>query len=107
MNSWKWGIIRTIVARAFEIWSTDKFLEEEIEYVRAVFYHQNIYHLWVINKITKEVKEKPKATKVDNDKSGDRKHRLVLPSKGNKGAHLLRSVEEYVKNYSQRSQHYK
>ena len=43
------------------------------------------------------MKEKPKATKVDNDKSGDRKHRLVLPSKGNKGAHLLRSMEKYVK----------
>ena len=26
-----------------------------------------------------------------------KKHWLVIPSKGNKGTHLLRSMEEYVK----------
>ena len=31
------------------------------------------------------MKEEPKFIKVDNDESGDRKHRLVLPYKGDKG----------------------
>ena len=48
-NSWKWGTLRTVATRAFEICSIDKFLEEEIEYIRAVFYHQNNYPLWVID----------------------------------------------------------
>ena len=66
-NSWNCGTLRTIVNRAFEICSTDNFLEEEIEHIRAVFYHQNNYPLWVIDKIINEVKEKPKVTKLEND----------------------------------------
>ena len=49
-----------------------KFLEEEIEYIRIVFCHQNNYPLWVIDEIINKVKEKLKVTKVDNDESGDR-----------------------------------
>ena len=54
-NSWKWGTPKTLVTRPFEICSTDKFLEEEIEYVRAVFYHQNNYSLLVTDNITHNV----------------------------------------------------
>ena len=43
-NSWKWSTLITIVTRAFEICSTDKFLEEEIEYITTVFYHQKKLH---------------------------------------------------------------
>ena len=43
------------------------------------------------------MKEKQKFTKVDNDESGDKKHRLVLPYKGDKETRLLRSVEKYVR----------
>ena len=96
-NSWKWGTLRTIVTRGFEICSTDTFLEEEIEYIRAVFYHQNNYPLWLIDKIINEVKEKPKVTKVDNVESCDKKHRLVLPYKGDRGNHILRSMKKYVR----------
>ena len=96
-NSWKWGTLRTTVTRAFEICSTDKFLEEEVEHIRAVFYHQNNYPFWVFDKIINEVKEKPKVTKVDTDKSGDKKHRLVLPNKGDRGNHVLRSMEKFVR----------
>ena len=70
-NSWKWGTFITLVTRPFEICSTDKFLEEEIEYFRAVFYHQNNYPLLVIDKIIHKMKEKPTVTKVVNDERGD------------------------------------
>ena len=30
---------------------------------------------------------------MDNDESGDKKHRLVLPYKGDMGNHVLRSME--------------
>ena len=43
------------------------------------------------------MKENPKVTKVDNDESGDEKHRLVLPYKGDKRTHILRSMERYVR----------
>ena len=45
-NSWKWGTLRTLVTRPFEICSTDTFLEEEIEYFRAVFITKTITLFW-------------------------------------------------------------
>ena len=50
LNSWNWGTLKTILTRAFEICSTNTFLEEEIEYIRAVLYHQNNYHFWLLIK---------------------------------------------------------
>ena len=50
LNSWNWGTLKTILTRAFEICSTNKFLEEEIEYIRAVLCHQNNYHFWLLIK---------------------------------------------------------
>ena len=50
LNSWNWGTLKTILTRAFEICSTNKFLEEEIEYIRAVLYYQNNYHFWLLIK---------------------------------------------------------
>ena len=88
--------LRTIVARAFEICSTDKFLEKEIEYIREVFYNQKNYPLWIIDRFIHRVKEKPKVIKLENDESGNKKHRFVLPYKGDKGTHILRSMENYV-----------
>ena len=64
----KWGTLKTIVTRPFEICSTNKFLEKGIEYLRAVFCHQNNYPFWVIDKIVYKVKGQPKFTKVGNDK---------------------------------------
>ena len=71
--------LNTIVTKAFDICSTDNFLEWEIEYIKSVIYQQDNYPLWVIDKIINEVKEKPEITKVDNDESSDKKHWLVLP----------------------------
>ena len=34
---------------------------------------------------------------VDNDESGDIKHQLVLLHKGDKGIHILRPMEKYVR----------
>ena len=34
---------------------------------------------------------------MDSDKSRDKKHRLVVSYKGDKGTHILRSMENYVK----------
>ena len=43
------------------------------------------------------MKEKPKVTKVDNDESGDKQHRLVLPYKTDRGNRILSSIEKYVR----------
>ena len=45
LNSWKWGTLRTIAKRVFEICSIDNFLEEEREYIRIGFYYRSNYSL--------------------------------------------------------------
>ena len=60
-------------------------------------YHQNNYPLWVTDKIFKEVKENHKVIQMNNDESGDGKHRSEQPYKGDKGTNILRSMEKYVR----------
>ena len=33
-NNWKWGTLKTLVTRAFDICSTDEYLKEELEHIR-------------------------------------------------------------------------
>ena len=96
-NELKWDTLRTIITRAFEICSTNKFLEEEIEYIRAVFFYHNSYPRQVTDKIINKVKKKSKVAAVDNDESGDIKHQLALLYKGDKGIDILRLVEKFVR----------
>ena len=51
----------------------------------------------IIDEIIKEVTEKPKVIKVNNNESGGKKHQLALPYVSDKGAHILRSMEKYVR----------
>ena len=50
-NNWKWGTLKTLVTKAFDTFSTDEYLKEEIEHIRKVSHHRNNYPLWVINKV--------------------------------------------------------
>ena len=42
-NNWKWGTLKTLVTRAFDICSTDEYLKE-LEHIRTVFHTENNYH---------------------------------------------------------------
>ena len=44
-----------------------------------------------------EAQEKRKVTKVENNESGHENRRLVLPYKGDRRVHILRSMENYVR----------
>ena len=94
-NNWKWGTLKTLVTRAFDICSTDEYLKEELEHIRKVFHHRNNYPLWVINKVIDDAEKIPSAN--ENDSSNNEKiHRLMLPYQGDKGSNLLKSMKRYV-----------
>ena len=94
-NNWKWGTLKTLVTRAFDICSTDEYLKEELEHIRKVFHHRNNYPLWVINKVIDDAEKFPSAN--ENDSSNNEKiHRLMLPYQGDKGSNLLKSMKRYV-----------
>ena len=61
-KTWKLGTRKIIATRAFEIISSDKFMEEEIEYIRTVFRDQNSYTFLVADRCINEFKEKPQNT---------------------------------------------
>ena len=42
-NSWKWGTLKTLVSRAHDICLTEKYLKEELNYIKTVFKHQIIF----------------------------------------------------------------
>ena len=73
-NNWKWGTLKTLVARAFDICATDEYLKEELEFIRTVFHHGNNSPLWVINKVIDDAKKVPSANEIDSSKN-DKIHR--------------------------------
>ena len=94
-NNWKWGTLKTLVTRAFDICSTDEYLKEELEHIRKVFHYRNNYPLWVINKVIDDAEKIPLAN--ENDSSNNEKiHCLMLPYQGDKGSNLLKSMKRYV-----------
>ena len=94
-NKWKWGTLKTLVARAFDISSTDEYLKEELEHIRTVFNHKNNNPLWVINKIIDDAKKVASADE-NVSSSNDKIHRLILPYQGDKASNLLKSMNRYV-----------
>ena len=58
-NNWKWGTLKNLVTRAFDICSTDEYLKEELEHIRKVFHHRNNYPLRVINKVIDDTEKIP------------------------------------------------
>ena len=95
-NNWKWGTLKTLVTRAFDICSTDEYLKEELEHIRKVFHHRNNYPLWVINKVIDDAKKIPSANESDSS-NNEKIHRLMLPYQGDKGSNLLKSMKRYVR----------
>ena len=57
-NNWKWGTWKTLVGRAFDVYSTDYYLGCELQHLKKVFYEQNYHPIWLINKVFKEFQSK-------------------------------------------------
>ena len=80
-KNWKWGTLKTLVSRAYDNCSTEKYLKEELNYIETVFKHQNNY-----------------PSNTVNEKESDNKniHRLLLPYQGDKGCHTIKSMNKCV-----------
>ena len=91
----KWGALKTLVTRAFDICLTDEYLNEELEHIRIVFQHRNNYPLCVINKVIDDAK-KISSTNKNYSSSNDRIHRLLLSYQRDRGSNLLKSTKRYV-----------
>ena len=60
----KWETLRTLVKRAYLVYSNKELLHKELAYLRSVFLKKNGYPLWAIKQLMKEVEESQKQMKV-------------------------------------------
>ena len=98
-NNWKWGTLKTLVSRAYDICSTEKYLKEELNHIETVFKHQNNYPSWVIDKVFKQVQQAQQVpSNTANEKESDNKniHRLLLPYQGDKSCNIVKSMSQCV-----------
>ena len=98
-SNWKWGTLKTLVSRAYDIYSTEKYLKEELNHIETVFKHQNNYPSWVIDKVFKQVQQAQQVpSNTTNEKESDNKniHRLLLPYQGDKNWLQYNKINEQI-----------
>ena len=61
--SWKQRTLRTLVNRAYLVYSNQELLHKELAYLRSIFLKKNGYPLQTIKKLMKEVEENKKKKK--------------------------------------------
>ena len=57
-NKVKWGTLKTLVRRAYDVCSSDYYLGFELQHLKKVFQEQTDCPIWVINKVFKEFQSK-------------------------------------------------
>ena len=57
-NKWKWGTLKTLTKRAYDVCSTQELLQKELNYIEKVFRVDNKYPNWVIKKVFQQAKQK-------------------------------------------------
>ena len=102
--SWKRGTRRTLINRAYIIYSNNIYLQQELKHLERVFNTQNGYPLWIIKQIVKEVKENKRSLlTAQNDTSlqnasNDRKiNSLIISFAGAKSNIMLKSMNWCIK----------
>ena len=85
-NSWKWASLKTLFRRAYDVCSNNCYVGYELQRLKKVFYKQNDYPIWVINKMLEEFQSKqneitPIATG-NEERNNVKNHLLILLCKG-------------------------
>ena len=98
-NNWNGEHLKTLVSRAYDICSTEKYLKEELNHIETVFKHQNNYPSWVIDKVFKQVQQAqqvPSNTVNETENDNQKIHRLLLPYRGDKDCNIKKSMNKCV-----------
>ena len=101
--TWKRSTLRSIITRAYRIFSTQKYLEAELIKLKHEFTQINGYPKWVFDKINEECKLSGNLNITTNNKSNinndltNTTHMLVLPYKGERRQRVIKSINKAVK----------
>ena len=101
-DTWKRGILKTLVERAYIVCSTNGLLPKELKYFVNVFRETNNYPHYVIQQILKQVQDEqnqqnvniPTAVTADETNANRKKEILLLVSyQGKKGDYVIKSMK--------------
>ena len=101
-DTWKRGILKTLVERAYIVCSTNELLPKELKYFVNVFRETNNYPHYVIQQILKQVQDEqnqqnvniPTAVTADETNANRKKEILLLVSyQGKKGDYVIKSMK--------------
>ena len=106
--SWKRGTLKTLIERAYLIFSTDELRNRELEHIEKVFYENNSYPKYLIKQFLQQISEQDNNETNGTDSSNnnidgdnissmnnesvtlEKQPLLVLPYQAKKGGHILK-----------------
>ena len=95
----KLSTLKTLVYRAYIVFSDNQHLESELRYLRKVFHNFNSYTHWFITKVMNDVKNDlnkqivpptPHIETTDSENNNTRKPMIILTYAGEKGCTLIK-----------------
>ena len=103
-NTWKRGTLRSVITRAYDVYSNDEFLKQELSKIKIDFLKINGYPKWIFDQIHQTVtKDREVSTEmsknVENNSTEstnnntNKVHIISLPYKGDKGKRTYEIVE--------------
>ena len=103
-DKWKWGTLKTLTKRAYDVCCNQELLQKELNYIEKVFRVNNNYPNWVIKKVLQQAKQQQQQQQqqqqhqpqqITADTAG-KNYFLLLPYKGEKGEHLIKSMKRRI-----------
>ena len=81
----------------YHIYSTEKYLKEELNYIETVFKHQNNYLSLVIYiTIEQEAEKIPTNTANENENGNMKIHHILLSYQGDEGCYIIKSMNKCI-----------
>ena len=103
-DKWKWGTLKTLTKRAYDVCSNQELLRKELNYIEKVFRVNNSFPNWVIKKVLQQAKQQQQQQQqqqqhqpqqITADTAG-KNYFLLLSYKGEKGEHLIKSTKRRI-----------
>ena len=81
----------------YYIYSTEKYLKEELNYIETVFKHQNNYLSLVIDITIEQEAEKIPTNIANENENGNKKiHHFLLSYQGDEGCYIIKSMNKCI-----------
>ena len=89
-GKWKWGTLKTLTKRAYDVCSNQELLQKELNYIEKVFRANNNYPNWVIKNVLQQAKQQQQQQQITVD-AARKNHFYYSPIKVKKDSTLSNS----------------